>query len=118
MYNRYIPDGASYTRVTVEDGPRQRPEEPHRPERPREEQRSQSGSVFSLPGFLTGKGQGDLGGRNGLLRSLKLEKLDSGDVLLLLIVLFLLIEGDNLELVIALGLVLLMGLGDDREEEK
>lgn len=36
-------------------------------------------------------------------------------MLLLLIMLYLLVEGDDLELVIALGLVLLMGLGDHEE---
>ena len=40
------------------------------------------------------------------------EKLDSGDILLMLIVLYLLVEGDDMELVIALGLVLLMGFGE------
>jgi hypothetical protein len=40
---------------------------------------------------------------------MKLDNIDSGDLLLLLIILFLLVEGDDLELVIALGLVLLMG---------
>ena len=48
-----------------------------------------------------------------LLGALKLEKLDSGDILLLLIVLLLLLEGDDLELVIALGLVLILGLDDE-----
>ena len=42
--------------------------------------------------------------------------LDSGDLLLLLIVLLLLWEGDDLELVIALGLVLILGLGDEEME--
>ena len=53
------------------------------------------------------------GGLSGLLKSLHLEKIDSGDILLLLIRLYLLVEGDDLELVIALGLVLLMGLGEE-----
>ena len=35
--------------------------------------------------------------------------------MLLLIVLYLLVEGDDLDLVIALGLVLLLGLGDPGE---
>ena len=52
-----------------------------------------------------------------ILKKLKLDNWDSGDILLLLIVLFLLLEGDNLELAIALGLVLIMGLGDDKEQK-
>lgn len=51
------------------------------------------------------------------MKSLKVENLDSGDILLFLIVLFLLLEGDNLELVIALGVVLLMGLNDDEKKK-
>lgn len=50
------------------------------------------------------------------MKTLHLDKIDSGDILLLLIMLYLLVEGDDLELVIALGLVILMGLGEDREE--
>ena len=49
------------------------------------------------------------------LKTLKLGGWDSGDLLLLLIVLLLLTEGDDLELVIALGLALMMGLGEEKE---
>ena len=38
--------------------------------------------------------------------------LDTGDLLLVLIILLLFLEGDNLELVITLGLMLLLGLSD------
>ena len=49
-------------------------------------------------------------GLGGLLKSLKLEELDTGDVLLLLILLFLFLDDreDNLELLITLGLMLLL----------
>ena len=126
MYNRYIPNGASYTRVRVEEPVGSSPgatqaKEPHQKARPGD-QRSQhtgrpgpSGTTgFSLPSFLTGEGRS--GGLGGLLKALKLEDLDSGDLLLLLIVLLLLWEGDDLELVIALGLVLILGLGDKEAE--
>lgn len=103
MYNRYIPQDVSYTPVE---------ETPSGPRRP----------PFRLPDFLGGKeglsgllGEREGSGLSGLLRSLRLEGIDSGDVLLLLIMLYLLVEGDDLELVIALGLVLLMGLGDGGE---
>lgn len=49
-------------------------------------------------------------GLAGLLKGLKLEELDTGDILLLLILLFLFLEGDDLELIITLGLLLLLGL--------
>ena len=52
------------------------------------------------------------GGLSGLLKTLRLDSLDAGDILLLLIILYLLVEGDDLDLVIALGAVLLMGLGE------
>ena len=87
MYNRYIPNGASYTRIPQEDGPPAPAEIP--PEAPKKKS----------------------GGLGELLKSLKLDQLDTWDVLLLLILLFLFLEGDDMELVITLGLVLLMGLG-------
>lgn len=50
------------------------------------------------------------GGLAGILKLLKLEDLDTGDVLLLLIMLFLFLEGDDMELVITLGLILILSL--------
>ncbi len=49
-------------------------------------------------------------GLSGLLKALKLEDLDTGDVLLLLILLFLFLDDreDNLELLITLGLMLIL----------
>ena len=66
--------------------------------------------------LLNDQGGGQLCIRDRLT-ALKLEDIDPGDILLLLIILFLLVEGDDLELVIALGLVLLMGLGDREGED-
>lgn len=84
MYNRYIPNGASYTRVS-------QPEEPAPGPEPR--------AGGKKPGALA-----------GLLRALKLEELDSGDVLVLLILLLLALEGeDSLELLLALAVLLLPG---------
>lgn len=97
MYNRYIPQDAAYT--PVEGASRPGPG-PHR----------QSFRLSELLGRKEGQS-----GLSGLLKSLHLENIDSGDILLLLIMLYLLVEGDDLELVIALGLVLLMGLGDSEE---
>ena len=126
MYNRYIPNGASYTRVRVEEPVESSPgasqaREPHQKARPGDHRSQHTGrpgssgtAGFFLPSFLTG--EGGSGGLGGLLKALKLEDLDSGDLLLLLIVLLLLWEGDDLELVIALGLVLILGLGDKETE--
>ena len=49
----------------------------------------------------------------GVLKHFSLKNFDTGDILLVLIILFLYLEGDNLELVITLGLMLLLGLGDE-----
>lgn len=99
MYNRYIPEDSSY--VPVE-------REPSRPDAPRPAPRRQPAVRWSeLTGLLKG------GEKGGLLKALHLDDLDAGDILLLLIMLYLLVEGDDLEPVIALGLVLLMGLWEE-----
>ena len=43
-------------------------------------------------------------------------RFDSGDLLLILIILFLLQEGDNTELILTLGLMLILGLGEEPRE--
>lgn len=157
MYNRYIPDDASYSPVQEEnqnskapEGPRQetnsqpssgqfqRPAGSYSPPGPRQAPGQQNPfgiGGFKLPSFLNGKdglgsllsgkdGLGSLfsgkerGGLSSLLKTLKLDDIDTGDILLLLIILYLLVEGDDLELVIALGLVLLMGFGDSVKGEE
>lgn len=111
MYNRYIPEDTSYTRIEAP-----RPQEtmpgPH------------SRQPFRFPDFLSSKeGTSSLfsgkegGGLSTLLKTLHLDNIDTGDILLLLILLYLLVEGDDLELVIALGLVLLMGFGEGGEKD-
>ena len=121
MYNRYISEDTPY--VPIQEA-----------EHPQGGGRSNSGTKghgpastggFRFSSLFSGKeGAGSLfssgdgsGGLSGLLKALKLEDIDPGDILLLLIILFLLVEGDDLELVIALGLVLLMGLGDREGED-
>lgn len=64
-------------------------------------QEKQKNSLGSLTGLLGNLGKQHL-----------LSDFDTGDILLILIILFLFIEGDNLELVITLGLMLLFGLDD------
>lgn len=109
MYNRYIPQEIEYVPISPE------------PDRPKEEK-----MPFSIKNILSGgikspgKEQWWEEGRDpleGLLKSLKLEGVDSGDILLVLIILFLLLEGeDHWELVITLGLLLIMGLADKEKE--
>lgn len=89
MYNRYIPSGTSYARIAEEDVPPPiAPASATREAAPKEEKK----------------------GLSSILKALKLEDLDTGDVLLLLILLFLFLEGDDMELIITLGLLLLLGL--------
>ena len=105
MYNRYL-QGTAGQAVPEYRGPEEPPSAaghaapsppPHK-----------SGDLLKE---VTG-GLGDLLG--GVLKHFSLEKVDTGDILLVLIILFLFLEGDNLELVITLGLMLLLGLGDDQ----
>ena len=79
MYNRYIPNGASYTRVVEEDAP---PTQTVPPDAPPPEPDAEA-PESAKPASGLGK----------LLRGLKLDGLDTGDVLLLLILLFLFLEG-------------------------
>lgn len=101
MYNRYIPSNGGYTRIPEEDDQPIRRSETgtHRPESPRQSHSEAVSKAEKAAGSLT-----------SLLKSLKLDQLDSGDVLLLLILLFLFMEGDDVELMITLGLLLLLGL--------
>ena len=48
----------------------------------------------------------------GITSQFCVANIDLGDVLLMLIILLLFLEGDNLELVITLGLMILLGLND------
>lgn len=111
MYNRYIPQD-SFSWVPTD-------RETSHPPRPTGRERR----GVMLPPFLSGEGLGGLlsrkegeGALDRALRALHLEDLDGGDILLLLIVLYLFAEGDDLDLVIALGLVLIMGFGEDQKE--
>jgi|GEM_PF-1888683 len=113
MYNRYIPEEVEYIPVNGQ----QPTGRPHSPQHDGEK----NGKPFDLSSLLNGgvfSGSDSLG---GILKSLNLGELigdvDIGDILLLLILIFLLLEGDDhMELIIALGLLLLMGLGDKKKK--
>ncbi len=114
MYNRYIPD---------------EPFQPVEPERPREEERNRGGyapgnspsggilsqllSQLGLGGLFPGgkrSANGNENGSSGILSQLGLGKLDHGDLLLILVLIYLFRESEDEEWLIILGLVLLMGL--------
>ena len=103
MYNRYIPRAGGYERVAVE-------EEQDRNSESRQDRRPPPA------GGPAGGGHGAW--LTGLLKSLGLEELDRGDIFLLLILLLLLTDGDDLEPVITLGLLLLFGLGGRESRDK
>jgi hypothetical protein len=109
MYNRYLdPSPVSETIAPADEpAPRDRnPTEGRPAERPRPAQHPPERLLGELSNSL-----GDLLG--GVTKHFSLGDVDTGDILLVLIILFLFLEGDDLELVITLGLMLLLGLGDD-----
>lgn len=118
MYNRYIPNGAQYHPV---DPPHQGGG--HNGHGGHSGGPSSGGNPNRRPGGLGGLLNGLLQGSRGedsgnqaidsLLKSFHLESLDTGDILLALIVLFLILEdGDDLDLIITLGLMILFSLGE------
>ena len=99
MYNRYL-DHRELSELSPQPEPRrtQRAEDSGAP------------SLSASGGELAGSISQLIG---GLTRHFSLSHLDTGDILLVLIILLLYLVGDNLELVITLGLMLLLGLGDE-----
>ena len=119
MYNRYL-DDSEFILLDPEpqtNAPGRQTHSQNRPVQPRPGQNrpalrpgGSSPTKNDLVGEITG-GLGQL--LDGVRKHFSLENFDTGDILLVLIILFLYLEGDNLELVITLGLMLLLGLGDD-----
>ena len=105
VYNRYLDPGGQ----TVSFGTPSPPQQPEENSSPPPHQKAAQ-KPADLLGEVT-SGLGDF--LSGFLKKTSLSNLDSGDILLALIILFLFLEGDNLELVITLGLMLLLGLGED-----
>ena len=109
MYDRYMPPHHTFRPIPPEKEGHTPP--PHTSHQQRESQPKPPDS--DLLSGLTGGIRDFLG---GIFDGFSLNKLDSGDILLVLIILFLFLEGDNLDLVIALGLMLLLGLGEKEVE--
>ena len=106
MYNRYL-NHPSFT--AMPEQPEFSPPESTRARAQEPSGGQESAAASPLLGEVTGGVSRLLG---GILKNFSLDNLDTGDILLVLIILFLYLEGDNLELVITLGLMLLLGLGD------
>lgn len=126
MYNRYLDDDEF---ILLDEEPQagasgQQAHGQNRPNQPRPGQNRPSFSASPRPmgpspskNDLVGEITGGLGQLlDGVRKHFSLENFDTGDILLVLIILFLYLEGDNLELVITLGLMLLLGLGDDEPQ--
>lgn len=104
MYNRYIPNGATYQRIPEEEAPPFLPPEQEPPtavEPSKAEPAGQAPTAVEKPAGHT---------LTKLLKGLDLKGIDTGDVLLLLILLFLFLDGNDTELLITLGLAVLLGL--------
>lgn len=93
MYNRYLPQDDFA------------PVEP--PEQARQEPPKSRGGL--LGGLLDGF-KGSLPKADGILKALHLDRFDKGDILLILVLVYLFIESDDEDWLIVLALVLLMGL--------
>lgn len=112
MYNRYIRnDSGVYERVPVPEPQNGPPPEEDRRDRsagppPRREPPPGTGAGSSPP--PRGQGGDGRGALNSLLGRLKLENIDTGDLLLLAILFLLFREGGDEELLIALGLLLIL----------
>lgn len=107
MYNRYIRnDNGEYHRVPHQETSAQ-PEEHRRREQENPGDRRQASFWREEHRQDDSKSQ-----ENGFLRKildrLKLEEIDTGDLLLLLLLLLLFSEGEDDELLIALGLLLIL----------
>ena len=115
MYNRYIPEDISYTRLEPAQLSRKSPGGIKAGPSPRHQTPSRFSGITAGGEGLFGLLRGYENGLSGFMKNLHLDKIDSGDILLLLLALYLWKEGDDPDIVIALGLMLLMGLWDGEE---
>lgn len=103
MYNRYIRnDNGAYERISREDTPIPPHDRSTKPE-PSAEPPHGSGSSSPISSLL-----GKNGLFSGILGKLKLDEIDTGDLLLLVILFLLFRDGEDEELLIALGLLLIL----------
>lgn len=107
MYNRYIRnDDGKYERIPVENTP-----PPHPPPYPPPNQNTQYENVHTNHERTAPpppREQEKRGIFSSLLGKLKLDEIDTGDLLLLVILFLLFKDGDDEELLIALGLLLIL----------
>ncbi len=135
MYNHYLDDG-SFVLLDPDPQPLGRPGPSHQgqphhtpgqgqnqrhPSAPRFDHQRRAAEMPHTKNDLLKDVTGGLSQLlDGVFKHFSLENFDTGDILLVLIILFLYLEdGDNLELVITLGLLLLLGLdGNEAKTEE
>ena len=115
MYNRYVPQTASYTWVGADRGEENGRDRSRPVGRPAEREGGRKSGYARTPD--RGEERSCITTIRSALQTLwKSNAFDSGDLLLLLILLLLLKEGEDPELIIVLGAVLLFGAGEKRDE--
>lgn len=112
MYNRYIRnDDGHYRRIPVQDPPPPGEERgappPPPPPPPGGAYAPPQGGGSHVPPPPDGGGQRK-GFLSGILSRLKLDEIDTSDLILLLLIFLLFREGEDEELLIALGLLLIL----------
>ncbi len=109
MYNQYIPRGSVYVPAADERAARNRQPEPEPIGYRQAQSREQPVAPRPVSPPNRGGEEKENAGLAGILKAFGIEDLDTGDILLLVLMLLLMVEGDNLELVITLGLMLILG---------
>lgn len=115
MYSRYLPPEEAFSPLPPEEGTPPPPPaqgQAAAPPPPRSTPSSAPQSLKGPAGELLGGLTQELNKLLGGVFRFSLEDLDTGDILLFLIVLLLFVEGDDVDLAIALGLTLLLSLGE------
>ena len=113
MYNRYVrSDDGRYERIPTPEHAEPGPPPPHEDPPPNPPPNPPPPPPHGGPGMggyqpPPGSG-GKKGFLSGILSKLKLEDIDTGDLLLLLILFLLFKDGEDEELLIALGLMLIL----------
>ena len=106
MYNRYVRNDAGvYQRIPAEESVPPPRQERAGPQPNQQDQQSQRPHGPASSGART---DGKKGFLSGLLGKLKLDEIDTGDLLLLVILFLLFKDGEDEELLIALGLLLIL----------
>ena len=111
MYNRYIRnDNGAYTRIPQEENKQAAPPPPQEPKQ--QAQREQPPHREPPPPPPSPPGGRTIDGLTGFLRhlldQLHLDRVDTGDLLLLVILFFLFKEDADEDLLVALGLLLIL----------